>query len=176
MIGRTGLTARIAHTKRLHSAIDLAMKVDLPNIAVMGMDDYVCIIGPTQAIQGAQLGLDGYSSINGRNAQRLALKVLIQTMSFDILASPLKIGRKTAPNRFVNHPMECNDSDASGNPTELTLKRYRDLAKGGAGIITVESLTVTSRSRSRKNQLEITERNADGLEMDSYCLFWLHGL
>ena len=84
-------------------------------------------------------------------------------MSFDILASPIKIGHKTAPNRLVNHPMECNDSDEFGNPTELTFKRYRDLAEGGAGVITVESLTVSPRSRARKNQLEITERNADAL-------------
>lgn len=84
-------------------------------------------------------------------------------MSFETLASPIKIGKKTAPNRLVNQPMECNDADSSGNPTELTLKRYRRLAEGGAGIINLESLTISPVSRSRKNQLEITERTAAGL-------------
>jgi len=64
----------------------------------------------------------------------------------------------------VNQPMECNDGDASGNPTDLTFKRYRRLAEGGAGIIIIESLTITYESRSRKNQLKISEETAPGLE------------
>ena len=80
------------------------------------------------------------------------------------LASPIRIGRKTAPNRIVNQPMECNDADASGNPTDLTFRRYRKLAEGGAGIIFVESLTITYESRARKNQLKISEDTAKNLE------------
>jgi len=82
----------------------------------------------------------------------------------EILSSPIKIGKKIAPNRIVYQPMECNDGDSSGNPTELTLKRYRCLAEGGAGIIFVESLTITYESRARKNQLKISEENAKSLE------------
>jgi 2,4-dienoyl-CoA reductase-like NADH-dependent reductase (Old Yellow Enzyme family) len=85
-------------------------------------------------------------------------------MSSEILSSPIKIGKKTALNRIVNQPMECNDGDASGNPTELTLRRYRNLAEGGAGVIFLESLTLTYESRARKNQLKIAEENAKGLE------------
>jgi 2,4-dienoyl-CoA reductase-like NADH-dependent reductase (Old Yellow Enzyme family) len=85
-------------------------------------------------------------------------------MNLQILTSPIKIGKKIAPNRIVNQPMECNDGDASGNPTELTFRRYRSLAEGGAGIIFVESLTLTYQSRARKNQLKISEENAKGLE------------
>lgn len=85
-------------------------------------------------------------------------------MNLEILSSPIKIGKKTAPNRIVNQPMECNDGDASGNPTERTFSRYRSLAEGGAGIIVVESLTITYESRARKNQLKISEDNAKGLE------------
>ena len=81
-----------------------------------------------------------------------------------ILDSPIKIGEKTAPNRIVNQPMECNDGDEAGNPTELTFARYRKLAEGGAGIIIVEALTVTRESRARKNQLEICEKTAPVLE------------
>lgn len=81
-----------------------------------------------------------------------------------MLASPIKIGKRIAPNRIVNQPMECNDGDASGKPTELTFGRYRSLAEGGAGIIIVESLTFTYESRARKNQLKISEETAPVLE------------
>jgi 2,4-dienoyl-CoA reductase-like NADH-dependent reductase (Old Yellow Enzyme family) len=60
--------------------------------------------------------------------------------------------------------MECNDGDASGSPTELTFHRYRNLAKGQAGIIFVESLTISYENRARKNQLKISEDTAKGLE------------
>jgi 2,4-dienoyl-CoA reductase-like NADH-dependent reductase (Old Yellow Enzyme family) len=85
-------------------------------------------------------------------------------MNVEMLASPIQIGQKIAPNRIVIQPMECNDGDAEGNPTQLTFERYRRLAEGGAGIIVVESLTITYESRSRKNQLKISEETAKGLE------------
>lgn len=84
-------------------------------------------------------------------------------MPFDILFTPIQIGPKTAANRLVNQPMESNDADEFGNPTDLTFDRYRKLAEGGAGVIIVESLTISNRSRARRNQLEITERNAGAL-------------
>lgn len=51
-------------------------------------------------------------------------------MNLEILATSMTVGKKTAPNRIVNHPMECNDADSSGNPTDLTLKRYQDRFRG----------------------------------------------
>ena len=81
-----------------------------------------------------------------------------------ILDSPIKIGKKTAPNRIVNQPMECNDADDVGNPTELSFNRYRKLAEGGAGIIMVEALTISRESRARKNQLGIDGKTAPTLE------------
>jgi 2,4-dienoyl-CoA reductase-like NADH-dependent reductase (Old Yellow Enzyme family) len=84
-------------------------------------------------------------------------------MRFETLAAPVRIGSRSAPNRIVNHPMECNDADTAGNPTDLTLQRYLKLAEGGAGIINVESMTVSALSRARKNQLQITEKNAEHL-------------
>ena len=85
-------------------------------------------------------------------------------MSAEMLSSPIRIGNKVAPNRIVNQPMECNDGDASGNPTELTFQRYQSLAEGQAGIIFVESLTISYESRARKNQVKISEDTAKGLE------------
>lgn len=85
-------------------------------------------------------------------------------MNLEMLSSPIQIGKRVAANRIVNQPMECNDADADGNPTELTLQRYRNLAEGGAGMIVVESLTISYESRARKNQLKISEETAAGLE------------
>jgi len=85
-------------------------------------------------------------------------------MVVERLCTPIPIGKKTAPNRIVNQPMECNDGDDRGNPTERTYERYRRLAEGGAGVIVVESLTISSESRARKNQLRISEETARGLE------------
>jgi len=76
----------------------------------------------------------------------------------EILGLPVRIGKKMAPNRIVNQPMECNDADEEGNPTDLTFQRYRNLSEGGAGMINVEALTVAWESRARKNQLGIFER------------------
>ena len=81
-----------------------------------------------------------------------------------ILNSPIQIGTRIAPNRVVNQPMECNDADEMGNPTELTFERYRKLAQGEAGIIIVEALTITQESRARKNQLGIYEKTAPTME------------
>ena len=85
-------------------------------------------------------------------------------MNLEMLSSPIQIGKRIAANRIVNQPMECNDGDSEGNPTHLTFQRYRNLAEGGAGIIVVESLTVSYESRARKNQLKISEETAKGLE------------
>jgi 2,4-dienoyl-CoA reductase-like NADH-dependent reductase (Old Yellow Enzyme family) len=85
-------------------------------------------------------------------------------MDVDMLSSPIGIGKKIAPNRIVNQPMECNDADDLGNPTERTFQRYRNLAEGGAGIIFFESLTITYESRARKKQLKISEDTAKALK------------
>jgi 2,4-dienoyl-CoA reductase-like NADH-dependent reductase (Old Yellow Enzyme family) len=85
-------------------------------------------------------------------------------MNLEMLSSPIQIGKKIAANRIVNQPMECNDGDSEGNPTQLTFQRYRNLAAGGAGIIVVESLTLSYESRARKNQLKISEETAKSLE------------
>ena len=85
-------------------------------------------------------------------------------MDLEMLPQPIRIGERQAPNRIVNQPMECNDGDAFGTPTDLTFKRYRKLAEGGAGIINVESLTMSYESRARKNQLKISEETAPAFE------------
>jgi hypothetical protein len=59
--------------------------------------------------------------------------------------------------------MECVDSDAEGNPTDLTYTRYENLFKGHFALIDLEAITVTNESRARKTQLEIMPRNEKAL-------------
>jgi 2,4-dienoyl-CoA reductase-like NADH-dependent reductase (Old Yellow Enzyme family) len=80
------------------------------------------------------------------------------------LKSSIQIGKRIAPNRIVNQPMEGNDADEKGGPTEATFDRYRRLAEGGAGVIIIEALTISQESRARKNQLGIYPETAGLLE------------
>ena len=48
----------------------------------------------------------------------------------ETLLQPIKIGGRECRNRFFAQPMECVDSDAEGNPTDLTYERYENLYKG----------------------------------------------
>ena len=77
----------------------------------------------------------------------------------ETLLQPIKIGGRECRNRFFAQPMECVDSDAEGNPTDLTYERYENLYKGGFGLVDLEAITVTNESRARKTQLEIMPRN-----------------
>lgn len=81
----------------------------------------------------------------------------------ETLLSPIKIGGLECQNRFFAQPMECVDSDAEGNPTDLTLQRYENLYKGKFGFVDLEAITITNESRARKTQLEIMPRNEKAL-------------
>ena len=82
----------------------------------------------------------------------------------NILLSPIKIGKRISKNRFFIQAMECADSLPNGDPSELTLKRYKNLFAGEAGVVTLEAITVTDESRSRDDQLSIMPRNVKALE------------
>jgi 2,4-dienoyl-CoA reductase-like NADH-dependent reductase (Old Yellow Enzyme family) len=81
----------------------------------------------------------------------------------DKLSTPIKIGKRTASNRFVINAMECCDSDQNGDPSARTYERYENLFKGDAGVIILEAITIGYESRARINQLSIMPRNADAL-------------
>lgn len=77
----------------------------------------------------------------------------------ETLLDPIKIGKRTCKNRFFIQAMECNDEDKTGNPSLETTERYENLAKGEAGLISLEAISVTRESRARDNQLMIMELN-----------------
>ena len=70
-----------------------------------------------------------------------------------ILARPLKLGGRQAPNRFVVHPMEGFDAAPDGSPRELTFRRYKRYAAGGSGLIWFEATAVLQEARSNPGQL-----------------------
>jgi 2,4-dienoyl-CoA reductase-like NADH-dependent reductase (Old Yellow Enzyme family) len=81
-----------------------------------------------------------------------------------VIFKPIQIGNLTADNRFVINAMECNDADKEGNPTDKTLRRYKRLFEGGAGLIDLEAITVTDESRGRLTQLSVMPHNQKALE------------
>jgi 2,4-dienoyl-CoA reductase-like NADH-dependent reductase (Old Yellow Enzyme family) len=85
-------------------------------------------------------------------------------VAYETLFQPIRIGNRTAPNRFAINAMECCDSDEQGNPTDKTLRRYSRLFEGGAGVIDLEAITVTYESRGRKMQLSVEPHNQKALE------------
>ncbi len=55
-------------------------------------------------------------------------------MQAEMISKPIPVGNKTAPNRIVFQPMECNDADASGDPSELQSNAIGDLRKAVLGL------------------------------------------
>ncbi len=79
------------------------------------------------------------------------------------LLTPVKIGSKTASNRIAINAMECCDADTNGNPTHTAFRRYERLARGGAGVIVVEALSVVDENRGRLHQLTALPQNQKDL-------------
>ena len=81
----------------------------------------------------------------------------------EILLSPILIGTKISENRFFSQAMECTDADEEGNPSDLTYKRYENLFRGEAGMVSLEAITITDKNRSRMNQMFIMPQNLPAL-------------
>jgi 2,4-dienoyl-CoA reductase-like NADH-dependent reductase (Old Yellow Enzyme family) len=79
-----------------------------------------------------------------------------------VLFSPVYMPGKTLLNRFVVLPMEGADSDPSGRPSELTLRRYKRFAEGGSGTIWFEATAVAAEARSNPHQLWIHPETKNG--------------
>jgi 2,4-dienoyl-CoA reductase-like NADH-dependent reductase (Old Yellow Enzyme family) len=79
-----------------------------------------------------------------------------------ILFSPVTIKDKTAPNRFTAQAMEGNDG--AGGPSERTLERYRNLARGRWGLVISEALSVSETSLARVNGMILNRKNLGGFK------------
>ena len=67
-------------------------------------------------------------------------------------------------NRVVLHPMEGCDGTADGRPDELTKRRYRRFAEGGAGLIWFEATACLREGRANPRQLYINEGNKESFK------------
>ncbi len=74
-----------------------------------------------------------------------------------VLWEKLTFGGVTLQNRIGIAPMEGVDSLPSGAPSELTFRRYRRFARGGAGLIWLEATAPSPAGRSHGKQLMLTE-------------------
>ncbi len=80
------------------------------------------------------------------------------------LASGLELGSKQVSNRLACQAMEGCDGTASGEPGELTVRRYDRFAKGGAGLIWFEATAVMEEGRANPRQLWIHRENLDSFK------------
>jgi NADPH2 dehydrogenase len=77
-----------------------------------------------------------------------------------VLAQPVAIGERVAGNRMAVHPMEGCDGTLDGRPGELTFRRWRRFAGGGAKLIWGEATAISEDGRANPRQLLLNERNA----------------
>src|SRR3989304_2741020 len=85
-------------------------------------------------------------------------------MKIEYLSRPLAVGAKTAPNRLVYQATESNNGDQEGSPPRHTMAKYAAIARGGPGIIHIESIDVTLKTQARSNRMLLLDRNLQALE------------
>ena len=78
-----------------------------------------------------------------------------------ILSEPVRKEGVDIPNSLAVQPMEGCDGDSEGQPSELTLRRYRRFAAGGAGLIWAEATAVVPEGRANPRQLWLHEGSKD---------------
>jgi len=78
-----------------------------------------------------------------------------------ILARPVAIGDRNIGNSLAIHPMEGCDGELDGRPGELTWRRYRRFANGGAKLVWFEATAVREDGRANTRQLWIHSENRD---------------
>ncbi len=90
--------------------------------------------------------------------------LLPYTDDISSLKNPLEIMGHVAKNRLVCQAMEGCDGLKTGEPDELTIRRYLRFAEGGAGIIWFEATACTETGRANPRQLWIREDNVDAFK------------
>ena len=80
------------------------------------------------------------------------------------LGMPVKGKNFTLKNALAVQPMEGCDGTGDGAPGELTYRRYQRYARGGAGLIWAEAISVRPEARANPRQLMLTEKNLDAFK------------
>ena len=79
----------------------------------------------------------------------------------ETLAKPVRVAHVNVGNSMAIHPMEGCDGALDGSPDELTYRRYRRFAAGGAKLIWFEATAVREDGRANTRQLWIHRNNVD---------------
>jgi len=80
------------------------------------------------------------------------------------IAEPVRAGPLRMSNRLAVHPMEGCDGDHDGNPGELTFRRWRRFAEGGAALLWGEATAVVPEGRANPRQLVVAPATASSIE------------
>lgn len=106
-----------------------------------------------------------YSTLDEFHEQNNALGTgLPFSDDLSVLAQPLTVGAHTIPNRLACQAMEGCDGTATGEPDELTMRRYGRFARGGAALLWFEATAVLLEGRANPRQLYIHEGNLDAFK------------
>ncbi len=78
-----------------------------------------------------------------------------------VLARPVQIADRKMGNSLAIHPMEGCDGDLDGRPGELTWRRYKRFAAGGAKLIWFEATAIQEDGRANPRQLWLNANTQD---------------
>ncbi len=107
-----------------------------------------------------------YTTIEQFKEQNDALgKILPFSENLSSLAQPMDILGHKVPNRLTCQAMEGCDGKVTGEPDELTRRRYLRLAAGGAGMIWFEATACCENARANPRQLWLREENIDAFKI-----------
>lgn len=81
-----------------------------------------------------------------------------------VLAQSADAGNLHIENRLACQAMEGCDGTPDGRPSELTQRRYRRFAEGGAGLIWFEATAVMNEGRANPRQLFINDSTLDSFK------------
>lgn len=79
-----------------------------------------------------------------------------------VLGEPIEVGGKCVKNRLLAQPIEGGDALESGAPSTRGKERYEALARGGSGLIWMESISVNEEGKSTPKQMWMKEDTVDG--------------
>jgi 2,4-dienoyl-CoA reductase-like NADH-dependent reductase (Old Yellow Enzyme family) len=80
------------------------------------------------------------------------------------LRSGAPFGRRIAPNRLLAQPMEGNDGDSGGAPSDRTIARYAKLGRGRWGVAVVEAASIAPDCLARRHQLVLESSSLEGFK------------
>lgn len=91
---------------------------------------------------------------------QLGLRIPLEE-DISCLARPVSVGGRTIPNAMCVQPMEGCDGTPEGTPDELTFRRYRRFAAGGAGLLWFEACAVVPEGRANPRQIWLRRETKD---------------